>query len=153
MHRFGLALAMASAVAIQTPPSSNFSGSWVFNPARSRNIGMMAELRDTVTIEQTASQITITDHSTMDGQTSTREVRLDLGGKPTTNAGPMGDQNETVARWQDGKLVVTWTADGAVAGTRVVRTETRSLSADGKTMTVESVRGNNPPIVMVFEKQ
>jgi hypothetical protein len=32
-------------------------------------------------------------------------------------------------------------------------TETRSLSPDGKTMTVESVRGESPAIVMIFEKQ
>ena len=51
------------------------------------------------------------------------------------------------------KLVTTWTSDSAVAGKKVVRTETRSISPDGKVMTVESVRGSNPPIVMVFEKQ
>ena len=153
MSRFGMALAMALGVALQAQSVTNFSGTWEFNPARSRNIGMMAELQDTVTVEQTSSHITITDHSTLRGQASTREVRFDLAGKATSNAGPMGDQNETVATWQDGKLVVTWTADGAVAGTKVVRTETRSLSCDGKTMTVESVRGNTPPLVMVFEKK
>jgi hypothetical protein len=153
MSRFGTALAMVFAVVLQAQPASDFSGTWVFNPARSRNIGMMAELQDTVTIEQTSSQITISDRSTLRGQASTREVRLDLGGKATSNAGPMGDRNETTARWDGGKLVVTWTADGAVAGTKVVRTETRSLSPDGKTMTVESVRGGNAPLVMVFEKK
>jgi hypothetical protein len=34
-----------------------------------------------------------------------------------------------------------------------VRKETRSLSPDGKTMTVESVRSSNPAIVMVFDKK
>jgi hypothetical protein len=65
----------------------------------------------------------------------------------------MGDRNETVAKWIDGKLVSTWTRDGAVAGTKSVMTETRSLSADGKTMSVESARGANPPLVMVFDKR
>jgi len=153
MIRFGTALGVGFAVALTAQSAPNFSGTWIFNPAQSRNLGMMAELQDTVTIEQTSSQITITDHSTMRGQSSTREVRFDLAGKPTANAGPMGDQNETVAKWQDGKLVVTWTADGAVAGTKVVRTETRALSPDGRTMTVESVRGSTAPLVMVFEKK
>jgi len=135
----------------QAPP--NFSGTWTFNPARSQNIGMMASMEDTVTIVQAPAQLTVTDHSRMQGQDSTRTVRLDLTGKPVTNAGPMGDQNETIAKWSDRKLVVTWTADGAVAGTKVVRIETRSLSADGKTMTVESVRGSNAPVVMVFDKK
>jgi len=36
---------------------------------------------------------------------------------------------------------------------KTVRKETRTISADGKTMTVESVRGADAPIVMVFEKK
>ncbi len=65
----------------------------------------------------------------------------------------MGGEAETVATWDGGKLVVTWTTEGAVAGTRNVRTETRSLSADGRTMTVESVRGAGKRVVMVFGKR
>jgi hypothetical protein len=53
----------------------------------------------------------------------------------------------------EGKLVATWTRDGAVAGTKSVMTETRSLSTDGKTMSVESARGANPPLVMVFDRR
>jgi len=34
-----------------------------------------------------------------------------------------------------------------------VRIETRSVSADGSTMTLESVRGSNAPVVMVFDKK
>jgi hypothetical protein len=137
----------------QTQTSPNFSGTWTFNPTRSQNIGMMASMEDTVTIVQTPAQVTITDRARMQGQDSTRELHFDLGGKPVTNAGPMGDQNETVAKWSGSTLIVTWTADGAVAGTKVVRKETRSLSADGRTMTVESVRGTNAPVVMVFDKK
>jgi hypothetical protein len=112
----------------------------------------MAAMEDTVTVTQTALQLTVADHTRMQGQESTREVRFDLTGKPVTNAGPMGDQNETIAKWVGRSLVVTWTANGAIAGTKVVRTETRSLSDDGKTMVVESVRGTNTPIVMVFDR-
>jgi len=148
---FGVALAVSVAAQAQTHP--NFSGTWTFNPGRSQNIGMMASMEDTVTIVQTAAGVTVTDRARMQGQDSTREVHFDLRGTPVTNSGPMGDQNETVAKWVDRTLVVTWTADSAVAGAKVVRTETRSLSADGKTMTVESVRGTNAPIVMVFDKK
>ena len=148
---FCVALAVAAAAQAQTHP--NFSGTWTFNPGRSQNIGMMASMEDAVTIVQTPALLTITERARMQDQDSTRELHFDLGGKPVTNAGPMGDQNETVARWIGSKLVVTWTADGAVAGTKVVRTETRSLSADGKTMIVESQRGTNAPVVMVFDKK
>jgi hypothetical protein len=137
----------------QTQTSPNFSGTWAFSPTRSQNIGMMASMEDTVTIVQTTSQLTITDRARMQGQDSTRELHFDLGGKPVMNAGPMGDQNETVAKWEGPTLVVRWTGQGAVAGTKVVRRETRSLSADGKTMTVESVRGTNAPVVMVYDKR
>ena len=65
----------------------------------------------------------------------------------------MGQTNDTVSKWNDGHLVTTWTSNGAIAGTKIVRTETRSLSADGKTMTVESTRGSTAPIVMVFDKK
>jgi len=149
----GLAFGVVSTTFPRAQTVPNFSGTWAFNPSRSQNVGMMASMEDTVTIVQTPAQLTITDRARMQGQDSTREVRFDLSGKLVTNAGPMGDQNETVAKWNDKKLVVTWTTDGAVAGTKVVRTETRSLSSDGRTMTVESVRGSNAPVVMVFDKR
>jgi hypothetical protein len=131
----------------------NFSGIWVLNTARSHNLGMMSTLQDRLTISQTATEVVIEDRSSFQGQQSDRTLHYDLTGKPTTNQGPMGDRNETIARWIEGKLVATWTSEGAVAGTTVVRTETRSVSADGKTMTVESVRGSNAPLVMVFDRQ
>jgi hypothetical protein len=135
----------------QSPP--NFSGKWALDTAKSKNLGMMATLEDTLTISQTAAALVIKDDSTFQGQKNSRELRYDLTGKATTNEGPMGDRNETVAKWVDGKLVTTWTRDGAVAGTKSVMTETRSLSADGKTMSVESVRGTNPALVMVYDKK
>ena len=138
---------------VYTQSFPNFSGTWIFNPARSQNIGMMASLEDTATIVQTPERLTIMDRARMQDQDSTRELHFDLSGKPVMNAGPMGDQNETVAKWRGSMLVVTWTADGAIAGTKVVRTETRSLSADGRTMTVESVRGSTAPVVMVYDKR
>lgn len=142
--------AMGSMTA-QTP--ANFAGTWVLNTARSQNLGMMADLQDTLTITQTPAELVIQDRASLTGTQSNRDLRYDLSGKPRMNQGWMGDQNETVAKWVGSTIVTTWTADGAVAGTKVVRTETRALSADGKTMTVELVRGSNAPLVMVFEKQ
>jgi hypothetical protein len=148
---FATTIAFATAVTAQKPP--NFSGTWVLSTAKSRNLGMMAALKDTVTISQTFRELTVLDKSSFQGQENTREIRYDLTGKTVSNDGPMGDHNETVARWAGDKLVTTWTKEGAVAGTKSVMTETRSVSLDGKTMTLESVRGENAPIVMVFEKQ
>jgi hypothetical protein len=145
------AILLTCSVAGQARP--DFSGTWVLNASRSQNLGMMAAMQETVTISQSPTRLTLTDRAHFQGQDSTREIHLDLAGNSVTNPGPMGDQNETVAKWTGNALVVTWTAESAVAGTKVLRTETRSLSADGKTMTVESVRGSNPPIVMVYDRK
>lgn len=146
-----LMLVFVAAVSAQSLP--NFSGRWVLNTAKGKNLGMMAALKDTVTISQTAKELVIHDSSSFQGRDNTREIRYDLTGKAVPNDGPMGDHNETAAKWVDGKIVTTWTREGAVAGSKSVMTETRSLSADGKTMTLETVRGESPAVVMVFEKQ
>jgi hypothetical protein len=132
---------------------TDFSGVWEFNPGKSQNVGMMAQMKMTLTIQQTESSFDVSSHANMQGQDYDTKTHYDLNGKPTTNEAPMSGTSETVSKWDGTKLVTTWTSTGAVAGSKVVRTETRSLSADGKTMTVESVRGTNAPLVMVFEKK
>jgi hypothetical protein len=133
---------------------SDFSGAWQFNPEKSKNIGMMAQMKMIETIVQSDSSLDVTVHTTFQGRDEDSKTHLDLTGKPATNESPMGGPSETVSKWDGGKLVTTWTSESAVAGgPKVVRIETRSLSADGKTMSVESVRGSNPAIVMVFEKK
>jgi hypothetical protein len=130
----------------------DFSGQWKLNAAKSTNLGMMAAVQQTVTITQTATELKLSEASDFQGQKSGRSLRYDLKGAPVMNEGSMGGQAETVARWDGNRLVVTWTTAGAVAGTTSVRTETRSLAADGATMTVESIRGANKPMVMVYDK-
>jgi hypothetical protein len=133
---------------------SDFSGPWQFSPEKSKSIGMMAQMKMIQTIEQSDSSLDVTTHTTFQGRDEDSKTHLDLTGKPATNESPMGGPSETVSKWDGGKLVTTWTSESAVAGgPKVVRMETRSLSADGKTMSVESVRGSNPAIIMVFEKK
>jgi hypothetical protein len=139
------------AIAAERP---NFSGSWQFNPEKSKNVGMMSQMKMVQAIEQSETALVVTTHATLQGKDDDNRTQYDLTGKPATNESPMGGPAETVTKWQGGKLVTTWTSESAVAGgPKVVRTETRSLSPDGKTMTVESVRGSNPAPVMVFEKK
>ncbi len=144
---FGLA---AVAVA-QTVP--DFGGTWVLNTSKGKNLGMVAAIQETATITQTPVKLTIDVSSTFQGDTTKRQVNYDLAGKPVPNEGAMGDKAETVAKWDGGKLVITWTSEGAVAGTKVVKTETRSLSADGKAMTVVNQRGDRPAMEMVYDKK
>jgi len=133
---------------------ADFSGSWQLNPEKSKNVGMMSQMKMIQAIEQSETALDVTTHTTFRGNDDDRKTHYDLTGKPAGNETPMGGSAETVTQWQADKLVTTWTSESAVAGgPKVVRTETRSLSPDGKTMTVESVRGSNPGLVMVFDKK
>ncbi|MBA3963648.1 MAG: hypothetical protein H0X40_17360 [Chthoniobacterales bacterium] len=133
------------------PP--DFSGTWEFNAEKSKNVGMMSQMKMTATVQQTATAVDITTHSNFMGKDSEGKTHFDLTGAPTTNDAPMGGPNETISKWDGNKLVTTWKGQSAVAGQTVVRTETRSVTADGREMIVESVRGSTPALVMVYEKK
>jgi hypothetical protein len=143
---FGLALGAAEA-------APDFSGTWTLNPAKGANLGMMAAVQETVTVAQTADKLTIDHAATFQGETTKRTVNYDLTGKPVMNPGPMGGEGETVVKWDGDKLVATWTTEGAIAGTKVTRTETWSLAADGQSLSVETARSNRPNMIMVYEKK
>lgn len=157
--RFSRSFLVIAAVTLSTltagllqAASPNFTGTWTLSPAKSENLGMMAAVKQTLVITQNPKELVVKETSDFNGSVTDRTVRYDLSGKPVNNEGAMGGVNETIAKWDGDKLIVTWTAEGSVAGTKSVRTETRSLGADGKTMSVQSVRGSNKPLVMVFEK-
>ena len=146
-------LAVVLAPTVLGAPKVDFSGTWVFNAEKSKNVGPMSSMQLTSIVEQSGSTLSIRDQSRMMGQESTRDTHYDLTGKPVSNENFMGEKAETTSRWAGEKLVTTWKTEGAIAGTTVIRTETRSLSVDGKTMILESVRGANPPVVMVFDRK
>ena len=143
----------AALLAMPMLAQPSFSGKWEFNVAQSKNVGMMAQMKLTATVKQTRDEMTVTNVSTLSGQDQTSELRFDLTGKPVPNKAPMEAPAETVTRWDGNRMVTTWTSPGSVAGTTTVRTETRSLSDDGRTMTVESRRGQTPAIVMVYDRK
>jgi len=142
-------LALAATAADANP---DFTGTWALDATRGENLGMMASLQQVVEITQSKTALTMKEATDFQGQKSSREVRYDLTGAPVRNPGSMGGEAETSAKWAGSRLVVTWTTEGAVAGTKNERTETRSLSADGRTMTVESVRRTGKAVVMVYGK-
>jgi hypothetical protein len=145
---------LVTVVALAAPQRPDFAGSWEFNPGKSKNIGMMMQVKMTDTIQQTDSALDETSHSIFQGNDQEMKTHYDLTGKPANNDSPMEGASETVSKWDGNKLVTTWTSQSAVAGgPKVVRTETRSLSPDGNTMTIESVRGSNLAVVMVFDKK
>jgi hypothetical protein len=141
-------------VAVLAAKHTDFSGAWKLNAEKSRNIGMMAQMTMVQKIEESNAALDVDIQTQFQGRDSENKTHYDLTGKPATNELPMSGASETVSRWEGGKLVTTWTSESAVAGgPKVVRTETRSLSPDGHTMTVESVRGSGPPVVLVFDRQ
>lgn len=148
----GAALSLVSLTLVAAEPP-DFSGTWEFNPAKSENVGMMSQMKMTATVRQSPAAFDITTHSSFMGKDSESKTHFDLTGVPTTNDAPMAGPNETVSKWDGNKLVTTWKGPSAVAGQTVIRTETRSLSTDGKEMTVASVRGSSQALVMVYEKK
>ncbi len=149
MRIFLMCAAICSVVLAAEHP--DFSGTWELTPTKSRNIGMMAQMKLTSVVTQTGKEIVIVNQRM--GQAQGPETRFDLTGAVMKNETPMGDKAETVSKWDGDKLVTTWTSPGSVAGTQVVRTETRWLSPDRRTMTVESARGKSDPMVMVYERK
>ncbi|MGE0580567.1 MAG: hypothetical protein AB7P31_00325 [Steroidobacteraceae bacterium] len=143
-------LVLAATATAASPP--DFSGTWKLDTTRGENLGMMSALQQVVVITQSNGQLTLKEETDFQGQKSQREVHFDLSGAPVRNPGSMGGDAETAATLADGKLVVTWTTEGSVAGTKKVRTETRSLSADGQAMTVVNSRGTGKDVVMVYGK-
>lgn len=145
----GLCLSL-SALAADT---TDFSGTWELNTDKGQNLGMVKAVDEMDVITQSAERLVIDITSKFMLKTTQRQVSYDLSGKPVPNEGAMGDKAQTVAKWADGKLVVTWTSEGAVAGSTTVKTETRWLSADGKEMSVESARANKPAMLLVYDKK
>lgn len=133
------------------PPS--FAGTWVLNTKKGENLGMVSAITETLTIAQTPQTMTLDFSSVFMGKTTLRQVTYDLAGKALENEGPMGDKAATVAKWAGSKLVVTWTGESAILGSKTEKVESRELSAEGKTMSVTSTRGTKPPMVMVYERQ
>ena len=132
----------SSAVAQQHP---DFSGTWKINASKSdpppqRGGGggggqQWAEM--VVVITQTAEAITV--EQTLGERTQTMSYYLD--GRESTNAGMRGAQLKSTSTWDRAALVTAGSMNmDTPQGSMEIKTkETRTLSEDGKTMTVVTV--------------
>lgn len=143
---------LAAGVVYAASAPANLSGKWTFDPAHSKNVGMMAQGKIQTTVKQSKLELVVDDYSVFNGQSDTQHTVYDLTGKPVTNTSMMAGQATTKSHWEGTRLVTDWESAGAIAGTVVKRIETRYLSPDGKTMYVESARNGKDPMIIVFTK-
>ena len=151
MNRIAI-LALSAAVVIpftaraQTKP--DFSGTWTMDAAKSdpapqgRGGGGGGGSQ---TIKQTAAELSVQTQGRQGPQTMT--YKLDGSESSNEQMGRGGAVTvKSKAKWDGSKLVIESTRD--MGGQSVTTTETRSLSADGKEMTVEtSFNGNARKVV------
>jgi len=131
----------------------DFSGTWVLDTSKGQNLGMVAAIQETLHIEQSETTLSVRHVAVFQGRESQRLVSYDLRGEAVTNEAAMGEVSETITSIVGEELMTTWTTEGAIAGTTTTRTETRALGEGGQLMTVTTVRGDNPPMVMVYKKR
>jgi hypothetical protein len=146
-------IALSGFYALSAHAATDFTGTWVMNVSKSKNLGMMSSMQITLKIEQTQDSLKVIETAKYNGRDQVRELHYDLTGKSTSNSGPMGDPNQTVTKWVGTTLETSWTQEGAVAGTKSVSQETRWLSDSGMTMSDQHARGSKEPMVIVFDKQ
>jgi|SRR5215469_996899 len=153
MYRFVLGTILALvASAGSAADSAGFAGRWVFDAAKSTNAQAMAQATIVSTITQTSTTLIVLDHSMFNGKSIDDRTVYDLTGVPAQNRSMMGGPATTTSHWDGGRLVTVWESGGAMAGTTVRRTETRHVSADGRTMFVESSRAERPTLVLAFDR-
>ncbi len=161
--RFAGTLAVLGVLAgsAQAQDKPNFSGTWKLDPSQSQMGGGMGGRAGgggggaggggaRQGAGMAAQEVTITQDGTTLRMTMTvmgeaRTLTYAIGGGPSTNAaalGRIGGESVTTTTWDGNKLVTSGTTNvttpqGAMS---IQMREVRTLSADGKTMTVETTR-------------
>lgn len=115
----------------------NFSGTWKINTEKSDPMmggggggGGMGMMAAPITITQTETELVV--ERTMGEQVVKSTYYLD--GRESTNPGMRGSESKSKARWEGTSLVIETTS--VMGENTVTSKEVRTLSEDGKTMTV-----------------
>lgn len=128
----------------------DFSGRWSINAARSE-YGRMPKPKTYVeTIEQKDPVFTVNTTSRDDRGESQMFLKLTTDDRDCINE-VNGNEFHSKSHWEAGKLVTSVKGDRGLS-----MVEVRSLSADGKTQTVETFMGQRsgaPSMVRVEERQ
>jgi hypothetical protein len=132
--------------------AADFSGDWTLNTSKGQNLGMVAAIQESLVVAQSDSALKIDFTDVFQGNTTTRQTEYDLSGAAVQNFAAMGDASQTVSRWEGDTLITTWTSEGAIVGTEVVKIETRKLIEDGQSMSVETAREGRPSMILVYDR-
>jgi hypothetical protein len=150
---FSAALLAIACGLLQAQAKPNFSGNWKLNTAKSDFGAMPAP--DSRTDIITHEDPDLKDSYTQSGQMGelTAEMKYSTDGKETTNS-VRGNQIKTTAKWDGDELAIAGKTQ--FNGADVTLSDRWSLSADGKTLTIQ--RHVNSPMgetnqKIVLEKQ
>jgi hypothetical protein len=153
-RRFPTLAAIATlALAGLARAAPDVAGTWDMKPERGENLGMVAAVQQTLVVTQTEAAVTLDYTNVFRGETTTRQVKLDLSGAATENFAAMGDPSTTESSWDGDRLVTKWTTAGAIPGTEVIRMETLAVSADGAELSITTERANRPTMKVVYQKR
>lgn len=131
------AILLVTATATFAQKTSNFSGRWELNKAKSSPVGQMQNR--VLVIEHNDPNLKVNRTETYaDGERVSNPLTLTTDGKLGyyTQFGGKNRQNFQ-ASWEGAKLVIKWNQDRGPAGQE---TETWTLSANGKTLTITTTQ-------------
>ena len=150
---FSTALLAVAFGLLQAQAKPNFSGTWKLNTGKSDFGAMPAP--DTRADKITHEDPDLKDSFTQSGQMGevTAEMKYSTDGKETTNS-VRGNQIKSTAKWEGDELAIA--GKTSFNGADVTLNDRWSLSADGKTLTIQ--RHVNSPMgetdqKIVLEKQ
>ena len=148
-------LALPAASAAQTTP--NLSGEWKLNLAKSNYGSFPAPLSVTRKIVLSGGKLSMTTTQKGPKGDVTSQLNYTTDGKESVNQLTTGESKGT-AQWIADKLMVTSGREIQTGGQAITlkQTEIWSLSADGKTLTIDahvSLPNGEFDVKQVFEKQ
>ncbi len=136
-------------LAAQSQAATNFSGEWKLNTAKSDYGPIPAPELMTRSIKHDDPVIQVSTHQKGAQGETTTDLKYTTDGKPAENKGSKG-----TAKWDADKLVVDSVRDAQ--GAELKFHEVWSLSADGKTMTINNhivAPQGEFDLTLVFDKQ
>jgi lipoprotein-anchoring transpeptidase ErfK/SrfK len=136
---------------------ANFTGTWVLDKSKAETAtpadGKEAEEADDsegpeelavvkIVVEQTDAELKLVRHVAAGKQEKTLTSTVDLSGKENSAVGPRGGSQVAKATWEGDKLVMVTSRTRKKPGTevKIENKQIWSLSKDGKTLTIETVR-------------